>query len=429
VSGVPQTEGRPRVLVLGGGFAGIGAAGKLKDADVDVVLVDKHDYHTFQPMLYQVATDLLEPTSVGSPLRGLFHKQPNVAVHEATVSGIDLEAREAQFEDMEPLAYDYLVLGLGAEVNFFRTEGAAQHGFPMYTLADALRLREHILERWESTDREPSLADDGALNVVVVGGGPTGVESAGAIAELYRNVFTKDYPAQAQDKARIVLVEATPELLAMFKPDIRSYAKQALEKRGVEVVLGDLVASVEPTRVTLKSGAVLSAHTLVWGAGLQASPLAGSSGVKLERGNRIPVGPDLSIRGRPEVFAVGDIAWITDTKTGEVLPQLGGVALQSGERAGENIARLVDGKETKPFRYVDKGSMATIGRAAAVMQIRGHTMKGFPAQLAWGFVHLALLSTGQARVKTSISWGWAAFTHDRASRITVRPERDQAVKR
>jgi len=428
VTGAPGTDERPRVLVLGGGFAGIGAARKLKDADVDVVLVDKHDYHTFQPMLYQVATDLLEPTTVGNPLRGLFHEQPNVTVHEATVSGVDLDRREVQFADMEPLTYDYLVLGLGAEVNFFGTEGAARHAFPMYTLADALRLREHILERWESTDREPSLADDGALNVVVVGGGPTGVESAGAIAELYRSVFAKDYPTQPQEKARIVLVEATTELLAMFKPDIRSYTKEALEKRGVEVLLGELVASVEPTRVTLKSGTALPAHTLVWGAGLQASPLAGSVGVDLERGNRIPVQPDLSIGGRPEVFAAGDIAWIIDPKTGEVLPQLGGVALQSGEQAGANVARRIAGEETKPFRYVDKGSMATIGRASAVMQIRGHTLKGFFAQLAWGGVHLALLSTGQARVKTAINWSWAAFTHDRASRITVRPEREPTVK-
>jgi NADH dehydrogenase FAD-containing subunit/cytochrome bd-type quinol oxidase subunit 2 len=427
--GSPQHAGRPRVLVLGGGFAGIGAARALKGVDVEVVLVDKHNYHTFQPMLYQVATDLLEATTVGSPLRGLFRKQPNVAVHQASVSGIDLDRREVRFDDMKPLTYDYLVLGLGAEVDFFGTDGASEHAFPMYTLVDALRLRAHVLERWESADRDGSLADDGELNVVVVGGGPTGVESAGALAELYRNVFSKDYPSHLQEKARIILVEATTELLAMFKPDIRTYTKQALEQRGVEIMLGELVASVEPTRVTLKSGTVLPAHTLVWGAGLQASPLADTAGVELERGKRIPVEPDLSVPGRPEVFAVGDIAWVTDAKTGEVLPQLGSVALQTGEHAGANVARRVVGEEPEPFRYVDKGSMATIGRASAVMQIRGHTLKGVFAQLAWGGVHLALLSTGQARVKTLINWTWAGLTHERAGRITIQPENVQARKR
>ena len=189
--------GRPHVLVLGGGFGGIGAARKLKDADVDVTLVDKHDYHTFQPLLYQVATDLLETSACGHPLRDLFHEQPNVAVHEATVTGIDLARREVQFAEMAPAAYDYLVLALGARVNFFGVEGAEEHAFPMYTLADAVRLKEHVLREWEAADRDPALVDDGALNVVVVGGGPTGIESAGALAELYRSNFAEDYPGIA----------------------------------------------------------------------------------------------------------------------------------------------------------------------------------------------------------------------------------------
>ena len=216
---------------------------------------------------------------------------------------------------MAPLTYDYLVLGLGAEVNFFGTEGAAEHAFPMYTLRDALRLREHVLQRWEAADRDGSLVDDGALNIVVVGGGPTGVESAGALGELYRNIFVEDYPQLPQEKARIILVEAGPDLFTMFKQDIRDYTKKALEKRGVELMLGELVASIAPTRVTLKSGTVLRAHTLVWGAGLQGNPIVTSLGLELERGNRVPVGPDLSVSGHPEVFAVGDVAAITDPKT------------------------------------------------------------------------------------------------------------------
>ena len=423
-SEAPTTR-RPHVLVLGGGFGGIGAARKLKDADVDVTLVDKHDYHTFQPLLYQVATDLLETTACGHPLRDLFHEQPHVAVHEATVTGIDLARREVQFAEMAPVAYDYLVLALGARANFFGVEGAEEHAFPMYTLADAVRLKDHILTRWEAADKDPALVDDGAVAVVVVGGGPTGIESAGALAELYRSNFAEDYPGIAQGKARLVLVEAGPELMPMFRSEIRSYTKKALEERGVDVLLGEVVAKIEPTRVTLKSGTVIAAHTLVWGAGLQASPLADALGLDLQHGNRVPVEPDLSVAGHPEVFAVGDVAWITDTKTNDVLPQLGSVALQAGEHAGENIARLVAGKGTEPFAYHDKGTMATIGRGAAVVQTRGgHTMKGRTAFLAWGAVHLALLSTGEDRAKAVVDWTWAGFTHERAGRISVRTDED-----
>jgi NADH dehydrogenase len=415
---------RPRVLILGGGFAGIGAARKLKDADADVVLVDKHDYHTFQPLLYQLATDLLEIAAVGHALRDLFHEQPNVAVHQATVTAVDLEKREVQFAEMPPLTYDYLVLGLGAEVNFFGTDGA-EHAFPMYTLADAVRLKEHVLRRWEAADRDPTLVEDGALNIVVVGGGATGVESAGALAELYRSMFAADYPNLPQEQARIILVEASPDLFAMFKPDIRAYTKKALEQRGVEVLLGELVESVEPTRVKLKSGTIIPAHTLVWGAGLQASPLTKSLGLELQRGNRIGAEADLSIAGHPEVFAVGDVAWITDPETDEVLPQLGSVALQSGQQAGENIARRLGGDESKPFAYHDKGTMATIGRGAAVVQFRrGRTMKGKAASLAWGAVHLALLSTGEDRARAVVDWTWAGFSHERPGRISVRTDAD-----
>jgi len=413
---------RPRVLILGGGFAGIGAARNLKDADAEVVLVDAHDYHTFQPLLYQVATDLLPESTVGHALRDLFHEQPNARVHTATVTGIDLATREVRFAEMAPLGYDYLVVALGALVEFFGVDGADEHAFPLYTLADALRLREHILERWEAADRDPSLVDDGALNVVVVGGGPTGVESAGAIAELYRSVFVEDYPDVPQEGARVVLVEAGPEIFTMFKAKLRRYALKALDKFGVEVMVGEVVKSVAPTRVTLASGEAIPAHTLVWGAGLHANPLSEALGVELQRGGRIPNRPDLSVEGHPEVFAVGDIAWIAPGKK-PPFPQLGSVALQSGECAGENIARLLDGKETEPFHYLDKGTMATIGRAAAVMQgPHGLTMTGAKASLAWGAVHLALLSTGEDRAKAVVNWTWAGFTHERPSRISVRTD-------
>jgi NADH:ubiquinone reductase (H+-translocating) len=411
-------------VILGGGFAGIGAAQKLKKAPADVVLIDHHDYHTFQPLLYQLATGLLETTGVGHSLRDLVHGQDNAAVHKTAVTAVDLEAKSVSLEEMAPLSYDYLVLALGAQVNFFGTAGAAEHAFPMYTLPDAVRLKEHVLGRWEAADKDPTLIDDGALNVVVVGGGPTGVETAGAMAELYRGDFTRDYPNVSQEDARIVLVEAGPEVFAMFKPDIREYTVKALEKRTVEVKTGEIVSSVKPTRVTLKSGDELKAHTLVWGAGLQGNKLVDSLGLNLQRGNRIGVGPELTVPGYPELFAVGDIAAITDAKTEQVLPQLGSVALQSGEHAGETIARRIAGKETKPFKYKDKGTMATIGRGAAVVQmLGGRTMKGKAAQAAWGTVHLALLPTNEDRAKAIVDWAGAGLTHQRSGRITVTSDR------
>ena len=314
---VPDVAGgeRPRVLVLGGGFAGIGAARKLKDADVDVVVVDKHDYHTFQPLLYQLATGLLETTAVGHSLRDLVKGQDNATIHEAPVTAIELDAKTVRFDGLAPIAYDYLVLALGAQVNFFGTEGAAEHAFPMYTLRDAVRLKDHVLGRWEAADKDSELVDDGALTVVVVGGGPTGVETAGALAELYRSNFVTDYPTLPQDKARVVLVEAGDEIFSMFKPNLREYAKDALEQRTVEVMTGARVKSVSPTRVTLSTGEVISAHTLVWGAGLQGNSLVQSLGIELQRGNRIAVGPDLELPGYPGVFVVGDVAAITDSKT------------------------------------------------------------------------------------------------------------------
>jgi NADH dehydrogenase len=411
------------VLILGGGFGGVGAAQHLNKADADVVLVDRHDYHTFQPLLYQLATGLLETTAVGHSLRDLLSRHDNTTVHKASVTSIDLEQRRVEFAEIEPISYDYLVFGLGAEVNFFGTAGAPEHAFPMYTLPHAVHLKDHLLERWEAADRDPSLIEDGALNVVVVGGGPTGVETAGALAELYRGDFAKDYPGVEPEGARVTLVEAGPELFGMFKPNLREYTRQALTDREVEVRTGEAVASVTPTRVTLKSGEELKAHTLVWGAGLQGNPLVQSLGLDLERGNRIGVGPELTLTGHPEVYVVGDIAAITDSKTEQVLPQLGSVALQSGEHAGQSIADRIAGKEPKPFAYKDKGTMATIGRGAAVVQfLGGRTMTGKKAQAAWGAVHLALLPTNEDRAKAVVSWFGAATTHQRVGRITVEAE-------
>jgi NADH dehydrogenase len=420
---MPETSGnqssRPRVLILGGGFAGVGAAQALEHADAEVVVVDRHDYHTFQPLLYQLATGLIETSAIGHSLRDLVGHQANTRVHQAEVTGIDLDAREVRFDGIEPMTYDYLVYGLGAEVNYFGTKGADQNAYPMYTLPHASRLRDHIVERWESADADSSLIEDGALNVVIVGGGPTGVETAGAVAELYRADFSRDYPDIPEEQAKVILVEAGPALFSMFKPKLQEYATTALTRRTVEVRTGSAVASVEPTRVTLKSGDVIKAHTLVWGAGLQGNRVAESLGIELGRGKRIAVTPDLTLADRPEVYVLGDAAAITDEKTEQVLPQLGSVAMQSGTHAGKTIARVIAGKTTKPFHYKDKGTMAAIGRGAACVQmLGGRTMTGAKAQIAWSTVHLALLPTNEDRAKAIVDWA-GAVAHQRSGRIRV----------
>ena len=245
--------------------------------------------------------------------------------------------RRSSFDGLAPIAFDYLVFALGAQGNFFGTEGAVEHAFPMYTLRDAMKLKDHVLERWEGADKDGELVDDGALTVVVVGGGPTGVETAGALAELYRSNFVTDYPSLPQEKARVVLVEAGDEIFAMFKPNLREYAKDALEQRTVEVMTGARVKSVSPTRVTLSTDEVISAHTLVWGAGPGATVSSSRSGSSCSGATGSPSDQDLEFPGHPGVFVVGDVAAITDSKTEQVLtPQLGSVALQSGEHAGRD---------------------------------------------------------------------------------------------
>jgi len=407
---------KPHVVIVGGGFAGLGAVRKLKKAPVRVTLIDKNDYHSFLPLLYQVATDELTADEVGFPLPEMLNDHSGWEFHKANVTGVDLAARTVTAEGMEPVSYDYLVIALGAVVNFFGTKGATESAFPLYNMREAVRLKEHTLERLEATGKEPALIDDGALTFCVVGGGATGVEISGALAELLQVQLKEDYPGLPVEKAEVHLYEMGPSLLGPFKPNLQEYTKKALEERGVQVHLGEGVVEIEPTRVHLKSGGVVKAHTLVWGAGIAANPLAGSLGEELARG-RVVVEPDLSLKGHPEVFVVGDIAMITDSKTGAQLPQLGSVALQAGAHAGANIARLVKEKKTEPFKYTDKGTMATIGRGAAVVQFRrGRTMTGRPAWLAWNAVHLMLLSGGEQKIQTFLIWGRDRLTHGRRKR-------------
>ena len=414
---------RAHIVILGAGFGGIGALKRLRDADVRITIVDKNDYHTFQPLLYQVATDELGPMEVGFPIRELLHGRQNITFHQTTVQSIDLQRKQVMVEGSNPIQYDYLVLALGGTVNFFHTPGADQYALPLYTMTDAIRLKEHILKRFEAVDKNPALVDDGALNVCVVGGGPTGVELAGAVAELLSAELKEDYPNLPVDKAQVLLYEHSPNLLRTFAPKLETYARAALEERGVKVHTGANVAKIGPTRIDLSTGAAVKTHTTVWAAGLQASPVVNSLGIELVHGGRIPVGPDLQVKNHPGVFAIGDIAAITDGKTGHVLPGLGSTALQAGRHVGETIKRLLEGTQPEPFRYLNKGTMAQVGRGAAVVELPiGGTLRGHLAWLAWLGVHLALLNGAEEKAGIIVDWGWNILTHKRGKRITLGDE-------
>ncbi|HET6977368.1 MAG TPA: NAD(P)/FAD-dependent oxidoreductase [Pyrinomonadaceae bacterium] len=413
----------PHVVIVGAGFGGLGVAEQLAHVPAHVTLIDRHNYHTFQPLLYQVATSLLNAEDVGAPVRSIFRHQENVNFRLGTVTGINVPDRKLRLEDGHEINYDYLVLAGGATVNYFGTPGAAENAFPLYTLMHAVKLRNHVMQRFEAADRDPLIVDDGALNFVIVGAGPTGVETAGALSDLFYNLLPQDYHQLATEMAKIILVEMGHEVLAAFKENLRNYARNELESRGVELRLGESVAEVGPTAVKLKSGEEIKAHTLIWAAGVQASPLAQMLGMPLGRGGRVKLDPDLSVPDHPEIFVVGDMGEVTSD--GQVLPQLGSVAMQSGEHVAHQIARRIAGEATYAFKYWDKGVMATIGRGSAVVEFPNQrTLHGPIAYFAWLGVHLALLSGTRNRIETLWNWGWSALTHDRAARIIVEAEKE-----
>ena len=412
----------PKVVVVGAGFGGIEVARKLQRVPVEVTLVDRNNFHTFQPLLYQVATAGLNAADVAHAVRGVFHGQANLRFRQAEVTAVDWDRRLVHLEAQPDLPFDHLVLAGGATVTHFGTPGAAEHGFPLYTLEDAVTLRNHIVERFEAADRDPTELDRGGLTFVVVGGGPTGVETAGALAELFAMVFRKDYPGLAVSRARIVLVEMQDHLLGPFAPSSRRHAIETLRARGVEVRLGARVAEVGLDSVTLGDGEVLPCQTLVWAAGVQAGSLAANAGVAQERGGRVTVGADLRIPDREGGWAIGDVAAARDHH-GEVLPQLAPVAMQAGRHVGRQIARLLDGKPTEPFRYRNKGTMATIGRRAAVAELPGRIrLRGVLAWLAWLGLHLVYLVGKRNRASVLLNWAWNYLTWDRGPRLILRPE-------
>lgn len=422
VNTITNVAARPHVVVVGAGFAGIDCAKRLVGEPVDVTLVDRHNFHTFQPLLYQVATAGLSAADVAHPVRGVFQHAPNVSVRTATVTGVDVERRLVEVAGGQALPYDHLVLAAGATTAWFGVPGAEEHGLPLYSLDDAIRLRNHVLRQFEAADADPSLLDDGALTFVVVGGGPTGVETAGALTELFAMVLAKDFRRLDVGRARVVLLEMADAVLAPFSQRAQRHGADQLVARGVDLRLGERVTEVGPGHVALASGEVVPTRTLVWAAGVRANPLADVVGLERGPGGRIVVDADLTVPGHPEVSVVGDLAAITGPG-GTPLPQLAPVAKQSGRFVGDHLARQLRGKRPRRFRYLDKGTMATIGRGAAVADLPfGVRLTGTPAWLAWLFLHLLSLAGFRNRLSVFTSWAWNYVTYDRGQRLIIECE-------
>ena len=413
------SSGAPtRVIVVGGGFAGVACARALaKHPDVDVTLIDKNDYHQFQPLLYQVATSMLAAGDIAYPLRRIAAEYDGFVAKRGEVTAIDPVAKTVTTDTGETYAADYIVLAAGSQPNFFKTPGA-EHAFPLYSLDDANTLRTRIVQAFEEADRDPDRIDEGAVDFVIVGGGPTGVEVAGALSEMINTTMVHEFPALAP-RARVHIVNHGNALLAMFADKGHAYTARVLEKDNVDLRLGIGVTEIGPGHVTLTDGSTIKTRCVVWGGGLMAAPVAGASGLPQGRGGRIDVGPDFTVAGFPGVLAIGDIANIPDGKDG-LHPQLGSVALQSGGAAAKTILADRQGQAPKPFSYLDKGTMAMIGRGAAIAQVRGVELHGKLAFAAWLGVHAALMTGGSNRVDAFKSWAEDFFGSERAPRALDR---------
>ena len=414
ISGYPNRP--PRVVVVGAGFGGLNAARELGDADADVVIVDRRNYHLFQPLLYQVATAALSPGDIAYPIRAVVSKYKRTRTLLGDVTGIDPENKKVRLHGGE-LDYDYLVLATGAKYSYFGQDAWERIAPPLKRLEDALEIRRRILLAFEKAERERDGARRKALlTFVVVGGGPTGVEMAGAIAEIAGKVMVDDFRSIDPRDARVILVEAGPRILSMFPETLSKKAEQALADIGCWVWTETKVVSVERDHVVLDGDRRVDAFTTLWAAGVKASRLGKETGGELDRIGRVVVDPDLTVPTHPEVFVIGDLASCAGAD-GKPLPGLAPVAMQQGRHAGRNIRRAIAGKPLEPFRYVDKGSMATIGRAAAIAKIGRIELSGLLAWAAWLFVHVLYLVGFRNRAAVLFNWAWAYVRMQRGARL------------
>ena len=418
-----MAQKRPQVVIIGAGFGGLEAAKSLSRAPVDVTIVDRQNHHCFQPLLYQVATAALSPAEVAWPIRHILREQRNATVLMAEVTGVDVTGRCVLIPSGS-FSYDYLVVATGATHSYFGHDDWEKHAPGLKRIEDALRIRREMLIAFEKAE----LAKDDAerrrlLTFVIVGGGATGVEMAGAFAEIARLTLVEDFRRIDPSTARIVLIEAGPRILPALPEDLSDYARRALERMGVEVMTSTRVTKCDAGGVDLEHGRI-DASTIVWAAGIVASPAAAWLGAAHDRAGRVTVGPDLSVPGQPEIFVIGDTAAVQD-KSGRAIPGVAPAAKQMGRYVGKLIARRVAGKPSPPFRYRHMGDLAAIGRRAAIVSLHGMKLKGFLGWLFWGVAHIYFLIGPKHRFIVAFTWLWDYVTFHRGARlITGVPPRE-----
>jgi NADH dehydrogenase len=410
-----ETAARPRVVIIGGGFGGLSAAKALARVPVDVTLVDRRNHHVFQPLLYQVATAGLSPGDIASPIRWILRKQQNVRVWLAEAMAVDTAKKVVRL-DVGELPYDHLIIAAGASHAYFGHDEWREHAPGLKALEDALEMRRRILLGFEEAERETDRARQRRLlTFVVIGGGPTGVELAGALAEISRHALAHDFRAIDPESARVILIEGGPSVLSSYPEDLRDFARKALEQLGVSVWTGSVVTLVEAGRVHV-GAEIIEAGTILWAAGVSAAGLGGTLGVPLDRAGRVLVNDDLTVPGHDDVSVVGDLAALRD-RNGQWLPGVAQVAMQQAEHAAANIRGVIAGQPRRPFVYKNLGNLATIGRNSAVADMPTFRMKGYLAWWFWLFVHVFNLIGFRNRLSVMTQWAFAYLTYQRSVRL------------
>lgn len=415
-----------KVVVIGGGFGGLTLVKKLAYEPVEILLIDRSNHHLFQPLLYQVATGGLSPANIAMPLRTLVRYQSNCRSILGEVASVDVKKQEVVLTDGDRFGFDTLVVAAGAVTSYFNHPEWADNSVGLKSLDDALKIRGRILRSFERAERSADVQEQASLlTFVVVGGGPTGVEMAGAIAELAHHSMRNEFRNIKPESARVILVEGQPRPLTMFREDLSAQACKDLERLGVELRMGVQVKAVSADEVELATGEKLSTHTVIWAAGVSGNPLGAAisqaTGIALERGQRIPVGADCSVSGYPNIFVIGDLAAFTPQGETQTLPGVAPVATQQAQYVGKLLHNRLNGNPAPPpFSYFDKGSMATIGRGRAIAQVKGFGMTGFLAWMAWLFIHVLLLVGFQNRLLVLTQWAVNFVTQNRGARVMGR---------
>ena len=423
---IPESK-QKRVVIIGGGFGGLKLARKLAKQDFQVVLLDKNNYHQFQPLFYQVATAGLEPSAISFPFRKVFQQLDNVFIRLVEVTAVNKEESLVE-SSIGDISYDFLVVAIGADTNFFGNANIAANSLPMKSIAEALAIRNKILQNYEDALSISDAREQQAyMNIVVVGGGPTGVEVAGTLAEMKKHILPKDFPELQFDKMQIHLLEASPKLLANLSEKSSEKSKKYLDALGVKVTLNARVKDYDGEHISMEDGSSINTKTLIWAAGVIANTLKGIPGEALVRGNRIKVDRYNKVEGCDNIFALGDVAFMTEEAYASGHPQVAQVAMQQGENLAQNLVRIAQGKELKPFAYKDLGSMATVGRHLAVVDLPFMKTQGFFAWLIWMFVHLMSIVGTKNRLLIFINWAWNYITYDQSLRLIIRTSKKEKL--